>query len=70
MRMDDDGLPMDGDSHNSGKRLAKEYPVQVRLDAYERERLEAIAAAWGMTLSATLRRLIREAHLHPAKANH
>jgi Zn-dependent peptidase ImmA (M78 family) len=43
------------------QRRAKVYPVQVRLDAYERERLEEIAAAWGVTLSAALRRLIREA---------
>jgi hypothetical protein len=61
---------MHDEPHRESKRLAKEYPVQVRLDAYERERLEALAAAWGMTLSATLRRLIREAHLHPANANH
>jgi hypothetical protein len=33
----------------------------VRLDAYERERLEEIAIAWGVTLSAAMRRLIREA---------
>ena len=47
---------------NTSKRLAKVYPVQVRLDAYERERLEEISAAWGVTLSAALRRLIREAN--------
>jgi hypothetical protein len=38
--------------------------VQVRLDRYERKRLEAIAAAWGVSLSVALRRLIREAELH------
>src|SRR5438067_3084677 len=50
------------------QRLAKVYPVQVRLDAYERERLEELAAAWGVTLSAAIRRLIREATIgthHP-----
>jgi hypothetical protein len=31
------------------------------LDDYERRRLEAIAAAWGVNLSVALRRLIREA---------
>jgi antitoxin component of RelBE/YafQ-DinJ toxin-antitoxin module len=52
---------MDGNHESGTKRLAKVYPVQVRLDQYERERLEAIAAAWGVTLSVALRRLIREA---------
>ena len=45
----------------ASKRLAKTHPVMVRLDDYERARLEEIAAAWGVTLSAALRRLIREA---------
>jgi hypothetical protein len=43
------------------KRLAKSHPVLVRLDDYERRRLEEIAAAWGVNLSVALRRLIREA---------
>jgi hypothetical protein len=38
----------------------------VRLDAYERERLEEIATVWGVTLSAALRRLIREVKLNAA----
>jgi predicted amidophosphoribosyltransferase len=48
--------------------LAKIYPVQVRLDAYERARLEEIAAAWGVSLSVALRRLIREAKFHAVDA--
>lgn len=43
------------------RRLAKSHPVLVRLDDYERRRLEEIAAAWGVNLSVALRRLIREA---------
>jgi len=42
------------------KKLAKTQQVLVRLDDYERQRLEEIAAAWGVTLSAAARRLIRE----------
>jgi hypothetical protein len=46
-----------------GKKLGKTHPVTVRLDDYERQRLEEIAAAWGVTLSVALRRLIREAKI-------
>jgi len=34
--------------------------MPLRLDDGERAKLEAIAAMWGLSLSATIRRLIRE----------
>lgn len=34
--------------------------MPLRLSDAEREKLERIAAGWGLTLTATIRRLIRE----------
>ena len=45
------------------KKLAKTHQVLLRLDDYEYQRLEETAAAWGVTLSAALRRLIRDAKI-------
>ena len=35
-------------------------PIIVRLDNAERAKLEALAAAWGLSLAGAMRRLIRE----------
>ena len=42
------------------KGAAKEHRLLVRLDSEERERLEKIAARWGVPLAGAIRRLIRE----------
>jgi uncharacterized protein (DUF1778 family) len=42
------------------QRRKKEHRILVRVDDEERAMLERIAAAWGVTLSAAVRRLIRE----------
>jgi hypothetical protein len=62
--MDEEPTSASDVTPHASTRLAKVYPVQVRLDRYERERLEAIAAAWGVNLSVSLRQLIREAKLN------
>lgn len=36
-------------------------PIPVRLDEVERAKLESMAATWGVSLAAAIRRLIREA---------
>jgi hypothetical protein len=40
--------------------ISKRKPVLVRLDESERQKLEDISSAWGVTLAAAIRRLIRE----------
>ena len=45
---------------DSKKRISR-YPIIVRLSDEERERLEQIAAAWGVNITVAMRRLIREA---------
>jgi uncharacterized protein (DUF1778 family) len=42
------------------QRRKKNNRILVRVDDDERVLLERIAAAWGVTLSAAVRRLIRE----------
>jgi uncharacterized protein (DUF1778 family) len=42
------------------QRRTKNNRILVRVDDDERAMLERIAAAWGVTLSAAVRRLIRE----------
>jgi hypothetical protein len=46
--------------HNRPQRLPKSNIVMVRMDDTERVMLEQLAAKWGVTLSAAVRRLIRE----------
>jgi hypothetical protein len=38
----------------------KKKPVPVYLDELEREKLDKIAQSWGVSLSAAIKRLIRE----------
>jgi hypothetical protein len=38
-------------------------PIPVLLDSYERERLEKLAAQWGVSLAGAVRRLIRETEI-------
>jgi hypothetical protein len=38
----------------------KKHPVPAYLDEFEFEKLTAIAAKWGCSLSAAIKRLIRE----------
>lgn len=46
--------------YNRPQRLPKSNIVMVRMDDTERVMLEQLAAKWGVTLSAAIRRLIRE----------
>ena len=46
--------------YNRPQRLPKSNIVMVRMDDTERVMLEQLAAKWGVTLSAAVRRLIRE----------
>jgi hypothetical protein len=46
--------------HYRPQRLPKSNIVMVRMDDTERVMLEQLAAKWGVTLSAAVRRLIRE----------
>ena len=48
------------DIHNGPERLPKSNIVMVRMDDTERAMLERLAAMWGVSLSAAIRRLIRE----------
>jgi hypothetical protein len=48
------------DIHNGPERLPKSNIVMVRMDDTERAMLECLAARWGVSLSAAIRRLIRE----------
>jgi len=41
--------------------------MPLRLDDAERAKLEMIAAMWGLSLSATIRRLIREKRVGGAR---
>jgi Ribbon-helix-helix protein, copG family len=38
----------------------KKKPLPVQLDEVEREKIEALASKWGISLSGVIRRLIRE----------
>jgi len=40
--------------------MSKKKPILAYLDEVERDRLERIAAQWGCSLSAAIKRLIRE----------
>lgn len=40
--------------------MGKKKSLQVYLDDYEREEIEQISARWGCSLSAAIKRLIRE----------
>lgn len=42
------------------KKHAKKHRLLVRMDREERERLEELAAHWGVPLAGAIRRLIRE----------
>ncbi len=42
------------------KKTSREHNIPLRLNDEERAKLEAIAAMWGLSLSAAMRRLIRE----------
>jgi hypothetical protein len=48
------------DIHTTPERLPKSNIVMVRMDDAERAILERLAAMWGVSLSAAIRRLIRE----------
>ncbi len=45
---------------NDRQKARKDLQILVRVDATEREMIERIADAWGVSLSAAMRRLIRE----------
>lgn len=45
----------------------KRTSLPVYLDKFERERLEEIAEYWGTSLSATIKRLIREKPIDPER---
>ncbi|MHC5917145.1 MAG: hypothetical protein ACYTXE_40625 [Nostoc sp.] len=45
----------------------KRTSLPVYLDKFERERLEKIAEEWGTSLSATIKRLIREKPIYPER---
>jgi len=42
------------------KKKSRRHQIPLRVDDDERAKLEAIAGMWGLSLSSTLRRLIRE----------
>jgi len=48
------------DIRSRPQRLPKSNIVMVRMDDTERAMLERLAARWGVSLSAAIRRLIRE----------
>jgi hypothetical protein len=48
------------DIRSRPERLPKSNIVMVRMDDAERAMLECLAARWGVSLSAAIRRLIRE----------
>lgn len=48
---------------NDTDQTSEKKPIPVRLDSYERDRLEKIAAFWGVSLAAAIRRLIRESEI-------
>lgn len=48
---------------SDSKSISKRKPLLVRLDDSEREKLDDVSAAWGVTLAAAIRRLIRESTL-------
>ena len=48
------------DIRSRPQRLPKSNIVMVRMDDTERAMLECLAARWGVSLSAAIRRLIRE----------
>ena len=45
---------------NDTKKKPRTHQMPLRLSDAEREKLERIATAWGLSLTATIRRLIRE----------
>ena len=40
--------------------MTKKKPILAYLDEFERDRLEKLAEQWGCSLSAAIKRLIRE----------
>jgi antitoxin component of RelBE/YafQ-DinJ toxin-antitoxin module len=45
---------------NDSKKKSRNHQIPLRIDDDERAKLAAIAAMWGLSLSAAMRRLIRE----------
>ncbi|MBD6620616.1 ribbon-helix-helix protein, CopG family [Komarekiella sp. 'clone 1'] len=41
-------------------RKKRKLPLPIYLDEFERQKLETIAESWGVNLSNTVKRLIRE----------
>jgi hypothetical protein len=55
------------DIRNRLERLPKSNIVMVRMDDTERALLECLGARWGVSLSAAIRRLIRESDGTPKR---
>jgi len=47
------------------KKTSRNHQIPLRIDDDERAKLEAIAGMWGLSLSSTLRRLIKEKRVTP-----